>query len=239
MVWPLPVTDLLYVGRAAGDTLKKFGVTTIGDLARFDREALFQLLGRHGAQLHDYANGLDRSPVAPAGQYTPPKSVGNGTTFPRNLQGREEIRSGLVLLSDQVAARLRRHGMKCAGVCLAVRDPDFRDLSRQKRLDVPTCLSGEIARAAMELAEECWDMGRPVRALTVTAIYLIPQEEAAAQQDLFAGEAEHRRERLEKLEGTMDAIRAKFGRGAISRASAAGETRERHAPPPGGSYQEE
>lgn len=239
MVWPLPVTDLLYVGRAAGDTLKKFGVTTIGDLARFDREALFQLLGRHGAQLHDYANGLDRSPVAPAGQYTPPKSVGNGTTFPRNLQGREEIRSCLVLLSDQVAARLRRHGMKCAGVCLAVRDPDFRDLSRQKRLDAPTCLSGEIARAAMELAEECWDMGRPVRALTVTAIYLIPQEEAAAQQDLFAGEAEHRRERLEKLEGTMDAIRAKFGRGAISRASAAGETRERHAPPPGGSYQEE
>ena len=73
MVWPLPVGDLLYVGRAAAETMKKFGVRTIGDLARFDRESLFHLLGRHGAQLHDYANGLDRAPVAPAGQYTPPK----------------------------------------------------------------------------------------------------------------------------------------------------------------------
>ena len=68
MVWPLPVGDLLYVGRAAAETMKKFGVRTIGDLARFDRESLFHLLGRHGAQLHDYANGLDRAPVAPAGQ---------------------------------------------------------------------------------------------------------------------------------------------------------------------------
>ena len=57
---------------AAGRTLEKFGVRTIGELARFDREALYQLLGRPGAQLHDYANGLDRAPVAPAGEYTPP-----------------------------------------------------------------------------------------------------------------------------------------------------------------------
>lgn len=100
IVWPLPVTDLLFVGRAAGRTLEKFGVRTIGELARFDREALYQLLGRPGAQLHDYANGLDRAPVAPAGEHVPPKSVGNGLTFPKNLQGREEIASGIAMLSD-------------------------------------------------------------------------------------------------------------------------------------------
>ena len=82
LVWPLPVTDLLYVGRAAADTLKRFGVRTIGDLARFDREALFSLLGRHGRQLHAYANGLDRSPVSSACQESAPKSIGNGLTFP-------------------------------------------------------------------------------------------------------------------------------------------------------------
>ena len=156
MVWPLPVGDLLYVGRAAAETMKKFGVRTIGDLARFDRESLFHLLGRHGAQLHDYANGLDRAPVAPAGQYTPPKSVGSGNTFAWNLTGREEFQAGVGMLAGQVAARLRRHRMKCTGVALQIRDPDFRDLSRQKRLEVPTCLGREIARAAMELAEGCW-----------------------------------------------------------------------------------
>ena len=137
LVWPLPVTDLLYVGRAAADTLKRFGVRTIGDLARFDREALFSLLGRHGRQLHAYANGLDRSPVSSACQENAPKSIGNGLTFPRSLSGREEICSGIAMLSDRVAVRLRRAGMKAAGVSLAIRDPDFRDISRQRRLEPP------------------------------------------------------------------------------------------------------
>ena len=56
LVWPLPVTDLLYVGQAAARTFQQFGVRTIGDLAAFDREQLFSLLGKNGVQLHDYAN---------------------------------------------------------------------------------------------------------------------------------------------------------------------------------------
>ena len=83
IVWPLPVTDLLYVGRAAAHTFQRFNIRTIGDLANFDRDALFSLLGKTGAQLHDFASGADRSPVAPASQSTPPKSVGNGCTFAR------------------------------------------------------------------------------------------------------------------------------------------------------------
>ena len=220
IVWPLPVSDLLYVGRAAEQTFQRFGVKTIGDLAAFDRQALFTLLGKHGVQLHDYACGLDRSPVSPAGQYTPPKSVGNGFTFPRNLQGREEIRGGITQLSDHVAARLRLCGMKCQGVSLAIRDPDFHDISRQTRLDAPTYLGRELARSAMALADQCWSMDRPVRALTVTAIYLIPAEEAAAQLELWDAPRQHQRERRERLEQAMDAIRAKYGGRAIQPASA-------------------
>ena len=238
LVWPLPVTDLLYVGRSAAETLERVGVRTIGDLARFDRERLFRLLGKQGSQLHDYACGLDRSPVAPAGQYTPPKSVGNGNTFARNLQGRAEIQAGIVQLSDQVGARLRRHRMKCTGVALQIRDPDFRDISRQKRLEVPTCLGREIARETMELADGCWNMQKPVRALTVTAIYLIPEDQAAVQQTLFGDQGAEQRERLEKLAHAMDALRDKYGKGAIGLASAPKEARERHAPPPGGNREE-
>ena len=234
LVWPLPVTDLLYVGRAAAETMSKVGIHTIGDLAHFDRERLFRLLGKHGAQLHDYASGLDRSPVAPAGQYTPPKSVGNGSTFAKNLQGREEIQAGVVLLSDQVGARLRRHHMKCMGVALQIRDPDFRDISRQTRLEAPTCLGREIARAAMELADGCWNMKKPVRALTVTAISLIPEEDAAVQQTLFGNEAAEQRERLERLARAMDQIRDKYGKKAIGLACVPREEGERHAPPSGG-----
>ena len=239
-VWSLPVTDLLYVGRAAARTFEKFGIRTIGDLAAFDREQLFTLLGRNGIQLHDFASGRDRSPVAPADRYTPPKSIGNGYTFPNDLQGREEIKAGIAQLADQVAARLRRHSMKCQGISLSIRDPGFHDISRQMRLDPPTDLARELTRAAMELADNCWNMSNPVRALTVTAIYLIPAEEAGAQLDLFSDGRDEKRRRLERLEGALDAIRAKYGPGSIAPASAPLDPRqERHAPPPGGAYQED
>ena len=235
IVWPLPVTDLLYVGRAAAQAFQQFGVRTIGDLAAFDREQLFRLLGKNGVQLHDFASGEDHSPVASAGQYTSPKSIGNGYTFPDDLQGREKIRAGVAQLADQVATRLRRHGMKCQGVSLAIRDPNFRDISRQTRLDPPTDLARELTQAAMELADSCWNMSNSVRALTVTAIYLIPIEEAGAQLDLFSAGQDVKRQRLERLEVAMDAIRAKYGPGAIAPASTPRDPgQERHATPPGG-----
>jgi DNA polymerase-4 len=143
VVWPLPVTDLLFVGRAAAKALERYDIRTIGQLAACDREKLVTLLGRQGGQLSDYARGLEHSPVTPAGQQLPPKSVGNSITFPHDLRGEEEIRNGLALLSDSVAGRLRKHGLKCATVQVAVRDPNFKTITRQRGLDVPTNLSRE------------------------------------------------------------------------------------------------
>ncbi len=236
MVWPLPVTDLLFVGKAAGRTLEKFGVHTIGELARFDREALYTLWGRPGAQLHDFANGLDRSPVAPADEYTPAQVGGQWANLPEKSPGWEEIRAGIASSPTRWPPACAA-GMKCSGIALTVRDPDFRDVSRQKQLDRPTNLSRELARAAMDLADQLWNMSLPVRALTVTAIYLVPEDEAVAQQDLFAGAEEEKRQRLEQLDRAMDAIRDKYGKGAIGRASTPKRMdRKRHAPPPGGAY---
>ena len=90
----------------------------------------------------------------------------------------------------------------------------------------------------MELADGCWNMQKPVRALTVTAIYLIPEDQAAVQQTLFGDQGAEQRERLEKLAHAMDAIRDKYGKRAIGLASAPKEARERHAPPPGGNREE-
>lgn len=129
--------------------------------------------------------------------------------------------------------------MKCQGISLSIRDPDFRDISRQMRLDPPTDLARELTQAAVELADSCWNMSNPVRALTVTAIYLISADEAGAQLDLFAAEQDAKRRRLERLEGTLDVIRAKYGPGAIASASTPRDPgQERHAPPPGGTYRE-
>ena len=216
IVWPLPVTDLLYVGRAAAGVLKRYGVTTIGELAAFDRRALSELLGRQGEQLWSYANGLDASPVAPAGTYTPPKSVGNGETFPRNLIRREEVSRGVAMLADQVAVRLRKHGMMASTLQVSIRDPNFKDICRQRPLDAPANTARELYRAAMDIIGRCWKDNAPIRAITLTAHNLIPEGEAAEQLDLFLAAGPRRRDRVEKLERTMDAIRSRYGRSAVT-----------------------
>ncbi len=223
LVWPLPVTDLLYVGRAAAKVLSQYGVTTIGELADFDRKALTELLGKQGGQLWEYANGLEHSAVAPAGSYTPPKSVGNGETFPRNLIRREEVSRGVAMLADQVAVRLRKHGMKASTLQVTIRDPNFKDICRQRPLEAPANTARELFQAAMDILAHGWKSGAPIRAITLTAHNLVPEGEAAEQLDLFRAASPQKRERVENLERAMDAIRSKYGKGAVTVAALAPE----------------
>lgn len=219
LLWPLPVTNLLFVGRAAGETLGRYGISTIGDLARFDREALIALLGKQGATLHDYANGNEQEPVSPASTSAPPKSVGSGLTFRRNLLNWADIRTGVATLADDVAARLRRHALKCVTVQVTIRDPNFKDICRQKPLPVPSYLSREIAQGALELIQTSWSMKNPIRALTVTGLHLVDEHEVSQQLSLFTQETAPKREKLERLERAMDRMREKYGDDAITFAS--------------------
>lgn len=216
LLWPLPVTDLLFVGKVTAQTLMRYGVRTIGDLARFGREPLLELLGKQGGVLHDYATGAEQSPVRASTELPPPKSVGNSLTFRRNLLGWEDIHTGVISLADSVAARLRKERLKCTTVQVSIRDPNFKDICRQKRLDAPTYISREIVVAALELIRASWNPNMPIRALAVTGQSLVEEDEAAEQLDLFAADAAPRRERLERLEKAMDGIRDKYGRDAIS-----------------------
>lgn len=219
IVWPLPVTDLLFVGRATAAALASRGIYTIGDLAQADRGSLERLLGKHGLQLHDYATGAEHSPVRPAGERPTPKSVGNGLTFRRDLVGQEEIGAGVQLLAERVAARLRRHGLKCVTVQVALRSPEFKTVSRQKAAPSPTNVSRVIGQCAMELIEGAWSWTAPLRAMTITAAGLLPEEEAGEQMDLFAPQAARQRQRQEKLERAMDQLRDRYGTDVIGYAS--------------------
>ena len=213
LVWPLPVGDLLYVGGAARRLLGRYGVETIGQLAACPPETLETLLGKMGLQLHEYANGLDASPVRSRFDAEPVKSVGNGTTFPQNLTTREQVRGGIAVLADSVATRLRHLELCAGGVQVTIRDPQFHDRSRQRQLPVPTHLIRDLTEAATDLAEQLWKPPAPIRAPTVTALHLVPERDAYEQTDLFS--APLRRDRQEKLEGAVDQIRRKYGGGAI------------------------
>ena len=129
--------------------LEKAGIRTIGDLAAAPRDQVERLLGKHGGQIHDYATGEDRSPVRPAGEVPPPKSVGNGLTFRRNLVGEEELRAGVYLLAERVALRLRRHQMKCTTVQVACAAQSLRPSSGRRPPLPPPTSPGSLPSA-------CW-----------------------------------------------------------------------------------
>ena len=106
IVWPLPVGDLLYVGRSTARQLELIAINTIGDLARTDVAILRRRLGKWGEILWFFANGMDTSPVRKISESEQIKSIGNGTTCPRDLQTEQDVRLVFTVLAESVAAYL-------------------------------------------------------------------------------------------------------------------------------------
>ena len=213
----LDITHTLHLfGGAAQKILRKYGMETIGQMAACKRETLETIMGKLGTQLYEYeyANGLDESPVKFRYETEPVKSVGNGTTFSFNLTKRQQIADGIAMLTGEVASRLRHNGLYAGGVQVTVRDPEFHDRSRQRQLSVPTYLFRDLRGTAMELVNEIWKPPSPVRALRVTAINLVPEDETFEQVDLFASAAS--REQQERPESAMASIRDKYGNRSIA-----------------------
>lgn len=217
IVWPLPVSDLLFVGKAAKEALSKLYIETIGDLARSEKEIILSRLGKMGEMIHDYANGLDDSPVKSAGEESEVKSVGNGMTFKRDLLGLQDISVSVRTLADSVASRMRRYGVLCSTVQVTIRDPQFKNICRQKALKRPTHLAREITAAALEIIKSSWNMKSPIRMITITGSNLIPDDGTFSEQlSLFEDSSNEKRDKQEQLEATLDKIRGKFGRSSVS-----------------------
>lgn len=220
LLYPLPVSELILVGRSAEEKLKTMGITTIGQLAECNVAMLKRALGKMGETIHAYANGVDLREVAYAEEQREAKSIGNSMTFQRDLRKTEEVRAGVLFLADTVASRLRASHKKCTTVQIVLRDPDFHDRSRQKKLPQATNLATEIAREATELILSIWKPGMPIRLISVTAAQL--QSEEQAQQLTFWENTEgEKRKKLEHLERAMDGIRERYGKDSVKFAGAA------------------
>lgn len=217
LLWPLPINEMFMVGFASSDKLKSIGIDTIGDLAKADDIILSKLLGKQGPILKSYANGLDDSPVEKSDAKHKIKSVGNGITFKRNLESENDILTALTSLSDTVASRLRAYNLKAFGVKVDIRDQDFNDISRQKKLPSPTDLSHDLKECALNLIHSSWTSGKPIRLITLTAINLVDQD-PDIQLSFFDNpdSKESATEKNESIEKAMDKIREKFGSNSIA-----------------------
>lgn len=216
VAWPLPVDELLYVGRATKHKLAKIGVVTIGDLAQTPVSLLRNLFGKVGGVLYDFANGFDKAPVAAEDESALIKSIGNSITTPRDLVCDEDVKITLYVLSESVCARLREHGYSSRTVVISVRDNELCSFERQAKLSQPSCVSSEVTAAALQLFRQHYHWPKPIRSIGVRCTDLIPAS-APSQLSLFG--CEERREKTEKIERTVDDLRRRFGHFCIQRAS--------------------
>ena len=212
-MWPLPIRDLLFLGKASEKRLQDFGIHTIGELAREKESAIQSLLGeKTGHQLYQYARGIDNSPVLAQAEESKGFSVEK--TFNDDIVSVEQVLPILLEQCDIVATRMRRKGKKCSCISVTFRTLDFKNRSHQTSLSSATDVTDEIYENARRLFLEFWK-GQPLRLIGVALTGLT--DESFEQMSLF--EDTKKKEQRQKLDAALDAIRMKFGNDKITRAS--------------------
>ncbi len=213
IVYPLPVGNLLFIGRRTIEALEKMGVKTIGELAATGPLFLEKKFGKHGLTISRYARGEDDDPVVIPAEQDRAKSVGSGVTFSYDLIGEDAVRAGLMPLTEEVAAQLRYQKRSCATLSLTIRDEFLRTISRQIPIEPPTDLAKVLLERAIDIYRLEWSPQKPIRMLTVTAMNLC--DAPAEQITLFDEDQYEKRQKRRELEKTVDAIRGKYGKDAL------------------------
>lgn len=212
IVWPLPASDLLYVGRSTQQKLLRMGIRTIGELAQFPVPFLRNRLGKNGEMLHRFANGEDSSPVAVFGEAPPVKSVSNGITTVRDMVCRDDVLRVMMALCQSVGGRLRMEGIKCRRVAVYMRTNELLHSSRQMTLPDYTNRDSDILKAAMAIvdAEHNWRI--PLRSIGVSTSMLATNA-SGGQTDLFTDIA--KQQRMDELTRRLDILKSKYGSGIV------------------------
>lgn len=212
-MWPLPVGELFTVGSSTAAKLKQAKISTIGDLARADLVWVQKIVGmKMGKHIHDYANGIDPSPVLAEPEEAKGYSI--STTLEEDVKKAAQAYPVLLALADSVTARIRSDGAKAFCIAVTIRDNSFKTRSHQRSLENPTDISKEVYETSKELFDELWDGATPLRLLGI-AMTNITREETA-QFSLFPDE---KKEKARKIDKAKDALNAKFGTSTIVRGS--------------------
>ncbi len=213
-VWPLPISDLLFVGKSTYEKLHSIGITTIGDITLCDDKTLTRLLGKNGVELKKYALGLDNSPVTPITEETKPKSIGKSTTTGKDFINNEQVWTAFLGFAEDICESLRKHNLYAFGVQVHIRTASLSVKEFSKTFESGTNSALPLAKRGIELFKENYHFSEPLRSVGLRAISLKP-DTTAEQIDIF-GESTKNTE-IEKIEDSLWDVRKKFGNDAVKR----------------------
>lgn len=204
-------SEMIMIGRQTSEKLTKLNIRTIRQLANADRDVLRHVFGIIADSMINAAQGVETDEVKHYYDVRIPKSVSNGTTTPRDIKNLDEAKIVIYALADMVALRLRSYNLAANGISLSIKNPALQWNSKQIPISPATQNSGAIAKEAIELLKKMHNFGEPLRAITVAAIRL--ENKDGLQLSLF----DEQNDKADKLEKTIDDIRAKYGYRSVQR----------------------
>lgn len=215
IVWPLSVSELLYIGDSLKTKLASYNIKTIGALACSDKRFIELKFGKVGSKLYEYANGIDNEKVGEYYKEHIPESVSNGATCCEDIVTEHSVASMVYSLSEIIAFRLRKYRLLAQGVGVYVKNNEFDTFSKQFKLEAPTSDARIIGKCAFDMIMKNCKVSttNPVRAVTVTT-YLLSSEDFSSQISVFNQEAQKYLEINKKL----DQIRKKYGYSSLKKA---------------------
>lgn len=215
-IWKISASDLLYIGRSTALKLKSIGVITIGDLACCDESALKKLLGKNGPLLKAYANGSDSSPVKYESERSVPKSIGKSVTLDHDIESFDEVWKTLLTLSEDISFQLKKNGLFAGSVQIHIRDTRLNVKEFSSQLTFVSDSSLELAKFGFELFKKNCPQKFSLRSLGIRAINL-KTENSAVMLSFFENGQE--KEKIEKIENSLELLNEKFGKNTVHRAT--------------------
>lgn len=212
---PLPVGELLFIGRATAQKLQAIGIFTVGQLAAVEPAALRAVFGKTGLMLSGFARGDDAASVIAEDAQPKMKSVGNSITAAHDIVTRHDARITLYGLCESVASRMRKHRVVGRVVQISIRNSTLDWYQRQQKLAFTTDCSFDLFETAYALLLQNWTEGTPLRSLGVSVSQLSP---AGILMQLSFLPEDAARQKRQMLEQTVDDIRERYGHFAIQRA---------------------
>lgn len=214
-IWHLQASEMIGVGRATEQKLKKVGIHTLGQLAAADESYLRYALGINGVKLKHFANGHDISVVQRVDYISPMKSIGHGKTTHTDLENPSEVWCVILHLTQEIGSKLLMHEKKATGVAVTIRNNKLESKTWQSKIEYPTQSSSVIARKTFDLFLKNYIWNNDIRSVSVRAYDLI-EDNLPIQTDLFTDITNV--EKQERLEKAVEKIRTKFGKGSIKSA---------------------
>lgn len=210
-LWHLPIREMYMVGKVTAEILEGEGITTIGQLACTNPVTIKRLLGKRGDLVWNYANGIEKYPIQQSAG-TRAKGISNATTLAVDITDRQAAYKVLLSLGENVSTRLRESGFRAQVISVSFRSSDFRDYSRQRKLDGSTNVTSQIYKLACELFDEAWK-GEPLRLLGVSAT------ELCLEDQIQLSICDAKTQKQERLDKVIDDIRHKYGESAVLRST--------------------